>query len=82
MYSQRTFMGKLSLLSPILIVLGIVLGLEWIYIDQFLGTYWKSYPVMIFLISIPFYINTFGIFANLFVSAVVDPGGVNKDWVF
>jgi len=82
MYANKSFFGKLYLLSPIIIVLGIILGLEWIYIDQFLGYYWKLYPIMVFLISIPFYINTLGIFANLFVCAIVDPGGVSKDWVF
>ena len=81
MFAHRSFAGKLWLLSPILIVLGIVIGLEWIYIDQFLGTYWKKCPTTVFFISIPFYINSFLIFATLFASAIVDPGTVSKDWV-
>ena len=81
MYANKNLLGKLWILFPIVIVLGIVLGLEWVYIDQFLGYYWKLYPTLVFLISIPFYINSFMIFATLFASAVVDPGGVSKDWV-
>jgi len=81
MYAHKNILGKLWLLSPIIIVLGIVLGLEWIYIDQFIGYYWQYYPMFVFFISIPFYVNSALIFVNLFVSAIVDPGEVSRTWV-
>jgi hypothetical protein len=74
-------MGRISVVAPIIIVLGIINGLEWIYIEEFLLFYWTKYPLMVFLISIPFYINSFLIYANLTACAIVDPGGVSKEWV-
>jgi hypothetical protein len=81
MYANRGTLGKLWILAPILIVLGIVGGLEWIYIDQFLYKYWDQYTFWVFVVSVPFYLNTFMIFANLVACAIVDPGGVSAAWV-
>ena len=74
--------GKFWILSPIILVLGIVFGLEWVYIDQFLFYYWDKYPLFLFIFSIPFYIDSILIFVNLFVCAAVDPGEVSKSWVY
>lgn len=81
MYAHKNTWGKLWLLSPIIIVLGIIFGLEWVYIDQFIGYYWQYYPLFVFSFSIFFYIDSALIFVNLFVCAVVDPGEVSKSWV-
>ena len=81
MYANQGVLGKLWILSPILIVLGIVGGLEWIYIELFLQKYWREHALAVFCVSIPFYVNTLLIFANLLACAIVDPGGVSEDWV-
>ena len=81
MYAHRSTLGKLWVLFPMVPVFGIIFGLEWVYIDQFLLVYWNDYPLLLICISIPFYIDTFLIFANLFVCAIVDPGEVSRTWV-
>lgn len=81
MYANRNFMGKVSIVAPIPIVLGIVFGLEWIYIDQILLYYWDAHKFLMVLLSIPFYIVSAMIFTTLFACAIVDPGGISRDWV-
>lgn len=81
MYAHKDTLGKIWILSPIILVLGIIFGLEWVYIDQFLLCYIRDYPLLVICSSIPFYIDTILIFANLFVCAIVDPGEVSRTWV-
>lgn len=81
MYAHKNTWGKMWILAPIVIVLGIVFGLEWVYYEQFVCYYWKYYPTFVVCISILFYIDSALILVNLFVCTVVDPGEVSRTWV-
>ena len=81
MYAHRGIAGRIGILSPVIMVWGIIGGLGYVYITSFIGHYWESNPLMVILLSIPYYFVYINIWAHLTMCMLVESGKVSKRWV-
>eukprot|EP00826_Nyctotherus_ovalis_P037379 TRINITY_DN3403_c0_g1_i2.p1 TRINITY_DN3403_c0_g1~~TRINITY_DN3403_c0_g1_i2.p1 ORF type:complete len:310 (-),score=16.48 TRINITY_DN3403_c0_g1_i2:90-1019(-) len=80
MHANRNLCGKLLILLPLIVPLGFIAAVQWIYYKQVLFYYWSANPFFDLLISTVFYLGSVLTATSLLMCTFSSPGSVNKDW--
>jgi len=78
MYANRNLCVKFLILLPLVVPLGFVALVQWVYIIKVLLYY--TNPFLKFFLSTLFYTSTTLTVTNLFKCTFSNPGEVNRDW--